>query len=203
MTDTIICVNRLRDILVSGVALVFLSPVLLVVSLIIRIKLGSPVLFSQVRPGLNARPFRMYKFRSMTDERDASGELLPDGARLTAFGRALRSTSLDEVPALYNVLKGDMSLVGPRPLLMRYLSLYNAHQARRMNVLPGVTGWAQVNGRNTISWEQKFEYDIWYVENKSFVLDLKILYLTFVKVMRRDDISEVGGDTMTEFRGTK
>jgi len=169
----------------------------------VRVKLGAPVLFKQVRPGLGGKPFTMMKFRSMTDERDEHGNLLPDGVRLTKFGRFLRSTSLDELPGLWCVLKGDMSLVGPRPLLMEYLPLYSAEQARRHEARPGITGWAQVNGRNAISWEQKFEYDVWYVDNQSLWLDIKIIFLTLKKVFVRDGISAQGEATMPAFRGTQ
>lgn len=170
--------KRIFDLLIALPALILLSPLLTVLALLVRVNLGAPVLFRQRRPGLHGKPFEMVKFRTMTDARDASGVLLPDAERLTAFGRFLRSTSLDELPELWNVVRGDMSLVGPRPLLMQYLPLYTPEQARRHDVRPGVTGWAQVNGRNAISWEQKFAYDVWYVDNLSFWLDLKILWLT-------------------------
>ena len=195
--------KRLLDILVSLLALVALAPVLFVLVIMIRVKLGAPVLFSQARPGLNGKMFTMVKFRTMTDERDENGELLPDEVRLTAFGKFLRSTSLDELPELWNVLKGDMSLVGPRPLLERYLPLYSERQARRHEVRPGVTGWAQINGRNAISWEQKFELDVWYVDNRSMALDIKILWLTVLKVVRRSDITDDSGVTMAPFTGDK
>ncbi|MEE2915487.1 MAG: sugar transferase [Pseudomonadota bacterium] len=178
-----------------------LSPVLLVVAVLIRRKLGSPVFFSQVRPGRGGRPFRMVKFRTMRDAIDRDGQPLPDAARLTAFGAKLRATSLDELPELWNVVRGDMSLVGPRPLLMQYLPLYSAEQARRHAVRPGVTGWAQVNGRNAISWSQKFALDVWYVDNRSFALDLRILWLTVRKVLVRDGISADGEATMPPFSG--
>ena len=165
--------------------------------------MGSPVLFKQVRPGLRGRPFMMYKFRTMTDERDIQGRLLPDEQRLTKLGRFLRSTSLDELPELFNVLKGDMSLVGPRPLLMEYLPLYTPEQARRHEVRPGITGWAQVNGRNAISWEEKFRYDVWYVDNWSFWLDIKILWMTIVSVLKREGISAQGHVTMPPFTGSR
>lgn len=193
---------RVRDIVVSSLVLLLLSPVLVGVALLVRFKLGAPILFHQDRPGLKGVSFRMYKFRTMTDACDAQGKLLTDAYRVTKFGKLLRATSLDEFPALYNVLKGDLSLVGPRPLLMKYLPLYNEHQARRHEVLPGITGWAQVNGRNAISWEQKFEYDVWYVENRSLFLDLKILYMTLIKVVLQDGISQEGETTMTEFTGS-
>jgi len=196
-------IKRIFDIAVSLVALILTCPVLLVLAVIIRTKLGRPVLFYQDRPGLNCEIFRMYKFRSMTDERDANNKLLSDDQRLTSFGRYLRTLSLDELPGLWSVLKGDMSLVGPRPLLVEYLPLYNHEQARRHNVRPGITGWAQVNGRNAISWEDKFKLDVWYVDNQSILLDLKILILTVWKVIVRSGISQEGRATMTKFRGSK
>lgn len=193
--------KRLFDLFVALSALVLLLPLLLIVALLVRLKLGSPILFKQARPGLNGRVFEMRKFRSMTDEKDDKGELLPDEVRLTSFGRFLRSTSLDELPGLLSVITGDMSLVGPRPLLVEYLPLYSSEQARRHNVRPGITGWAQVNGRNTISWQEKFELDIWYVDNQSFWLDIKILVLTVMKVLKRSDINAQGEATMTKFTG--
>lgn len=193
--------KRLFDLCVSTLALVLLSPVLLIVYLAVRIILGKPVIFSQVRPGLHGKPFRLYKFRSMTNARDAKGQLLPDAARLTRFGRFLRSSSLDEMPELINVIKGDMSLVGPRPLLMQYMERYTPAQMRRHNVRPGITGWAQVNGRNALSWDEKFALDVWYVEHQTFTLDLKILIKTFAIVMRREGISAFDHATMPEFRG--
>lgn len=183
--------------------LLLLAPVLAGLALAIRLSLGGPVLFTQVRPGLHGRPFTMYKFRTMSDARDSQGNLLPDGERLSKFGRFLRATSLDELPELVNVLKGDMSLVGPRPLLMEYLPLYSPEQARRHEVRPGITGWAQVNGRNTITWEEKFQYDVWYVDNWSLALDMKILWLTLAAVVRRDGISADGYATMPAFRGSE
>ena len=194
--------KRLFDIFVSAGALILLSPLMVCLALLIRVKLGAPVLFSQVRPGLNTGPFRMYKFRSMTNARDAHGSLLPDALRLKAFGKFLRASSLDELPELFNILRGDMSLVGPRPLLMGYLPLYSARQARRHEVRPGLTGWAQVNGRNALSWDEKFELDVWYVENRSFALDLKILWLTMLTVIRRKGISSDGHATMPPFTGS-
>lgn len=182
--------------------LIFALPLLLLVYLV-RSRLGSPVFFTQVRPGLNGKPFRMVKFRSMTDERSPDGELLPDADRLTRFGALLRSTSLDELPELWNVLKGEMSLVGPRPLLIEYLPLYTPEQARRHDVRPGITGWAQVNGRNAISWEEKFALDVWYVENQSLWLDIKILWLTVRKVLVRDGISASGEVTASKFTGAE
>ncbi len=187
------------------VVVVFLSPfwvpLIVVLALVVRIKMGAPVLFCQDRPGLKGRIFRMYKFRTMTNARDGEGRLSPDIERLTPFGRWLRQSSLDELPELVNVLRGEMSLVGPRPLLVRYLSLYSIEQARRHEVLPGISGWAQVNGRNTISWDDKFRLDIWYVDHVSLVLDLRILLLTVWKVVRRDGISAAGEATMPEFKG--
>ncbi len=194
--------KRALDVLGSGAGLVVLSPVLAGVALAVRLSLGTPVLFRQVRPGRGGRPFTMYKFRTMRDARDARGEPLPDAERLTAVGRFIRSTSLDELPELVNVLRGDMSLVGPRPLLLEYLPLYTAEQARRHEVRPGITGWAQVNGRNALSWEEKFELDVWYVEHRSFWLDLKILLLTVVKVFAREGVSQEGQATMEKFRGS-
>jgi sugar transferase EpsL len=194
--------KRLFDIVVSVIALVLLSPVLAVTAILVRLRLGTPVLFRQMRPGLAGAPFRLMKFRTMTDARSPDGALLPDAVRLTPFGRFLRSTSLDELPELLNVLKGEMSLVGPRPLLMEYLPLYSADQARRHEVRPGLTGWAQVNGRNALSWEEKFALDLWYVENRSLALDLRILWLTVVRVFGRSGISAEGEATMPRFTGS-
>lgn len=193
--------KRLFDVAAASIALVVLSPVILIVALLVRWKLGSPALFSQERPGLAGKPFRMVKFRTMRNAVDAGGNVLPDAARMTKLGTFLRSTSLDELPELANVLKGDMSLVGPRPLLMDYLPLYSPSQARRHEVRPGITGWAQVNGRNTLGWDEKFKLDIWYVDHQSFLLDLKILLLTVKKVVFRDGISAQGEATMTRFTG--
>ncbi len=193
--------KRPFDLVLALPALVLLSPVIAVLAVLVRVKLGAPVFFRQQRPGLHGQPFQMVKFRTMTDARDASGALLPDADRLTSFGRFLRSSSLDELPEHWNVVAGDMSLVGPRPLLMHYLDRYTPEQARRHEVRPGVTGWAQVNGRNAISWEQKFTYDVWYVDNLSFWLDLKILGLTVRKIIVREGISQAGQATMEEFRG--
>jgi lipopolysaccharide/colanic/teichoic acid biosynthesis glycosyltransferase len=193
--------KRLFDIFFSSLCLVLLSPIIAIVASRIRKKLGSPVLFRQSRPGLSGKPFSMVKFRTMKDAVDERGNLLPDSERMTSFGQFLRSTSLDELPELWNVLKGDMSLVGPRPLLMEYVSLYSEEQFRRHEVRPGVTGWAQVNGRNAISWEDKFKLDIWYVDNRSFWLDIKILFLTVKKVLVRDGISGEGEVTMSKFTG--
>jgi lipopolysaccharide/colanic/teichoic acid biosynthesis glycosyltransferase len=195
--------KRAFDISFSLGWLIFFSPLLLVVAILVRLKLGSPVLFIQERPGLRAKPFRMVKFRTMTDERGPDGELLPDAQRLTSFGKFLRSTTLDEFPEMWNVLIGDMSVVGPRPLLMRYVARYDAFQARRMEVRPGVTGWAQVNGRNSITWEEKFALDVWYVDHRTFWLDMKIVVMTFFKVFARTGINAGEGKTMEEFRGSK
>lgn len=193
--------KRIFDIVVSLMALILLSLVIAITAFLIRIKIGTPVIFTQVRPGLNGKPFKVYKFRSMTEEKDSNGELLPDDIRLTSFGKIIRKLSLDELPQLWNVLKGDMSFVGPRPLLMEYMSLYNQTQLKRHDVRPGITGWAQVNGRNTISWEKKFEFDVWYVENQTFWLDLKILVMTAMKVFKSEGISQDGQATMTKFQG--
>ena len=190
----------IRDRDVTGVQTCAL-PILLL-ALLVRIKLGSPVLFIQKRPGLHGEPFNIYKFRSMNDAKDENGNLLPDVDRLPAFGLLLRRLSLDELPQLFNVLKGDISLVGPRALLMEYLPLYSAEQAHRHDVKPGITGWAQVNGRNAISWEEKFSYDLWYVEHYSFLLDLKILWMTLLKVVRSEGVSQSGHVTMEKFRGS-
>jgi len=193
--------KRLLDICISGLALLLLSPVLVVLDILVRVKMGSPVLFRQTRPGLHGEPFEMMKFRTMTDDRDANGELLPDDQRLVPFGRFLRSSSLDELPELLNVLRGDMSLVGPRPLLMAYLPLYNAHQRRRHEVRPGITGWAQINGRNNVTWQEKFDLDVWYVDHAGLWLDLKILLLTAWTVLRRDGVSKDGHATTDYFKG--
>jgi len=194
--------NRLFGFSAALLTLLILSPILLALWSLVRIKLGSPVLFIQARPGRHGIPFRMYKFRTMTNARDDAGVLLPDEYRLTPLGAFLRSNSLDELPELFNVLKGDMSLVGPRPLLMEYLPLYSQEQARRHEVKPGITGWAQVKGRNAITWEEKFALDVWYVDNRSFWLDLKILAMTAWKVLRREGINAEGEATMPEFMGT-
>lgn len=195
-------IKRLIDITASSAALVALSPVLAMTAYRVKKNLGSPVLFKQTRPGLNGKPFEMIKFRTMKDATDKQGNLLPDSERLTPLGQKLRSTSLDELPELWNVLKGDMSLVGPRPLLMEYLPLYNSEQARRHNVRPGVTGYAQVNGRNAISWEEKFKLDTWYVDNQSLWLDIKILAKTVKQVLIKDGISAAGEVTMSKFTGS-
>ena len=195
--------KRLLDFIAALLGLIALALPLLLLMALIRRKLGSPVFFRQTRPGLHGQPFEMVKFRTMTDTRGPDGALLPDAERLTPFGRFLRSTSLDELPELWNVLKGDMSLVGPRPLLMEYLPLYSPEQARRHAVRPGVTGWAQVNGRNAISWEEKFALDTWYVDHQSLLLDMKILWLTVKKVLVREGISAAGEATMGKFTGSK
>lgn len=195
--------KRIFDIVASAMGLLLLSPVIALVAWQIRKKLGSPVLFRQIRPGLNGKPFEMVKFRTMRDAVDAQGQALPDAERMTPFGSFLRSSSLDELPELWNVLKGDMSLVGPRPLLMEYLPLYSVEQYRRHEVRPGVTGWAQINGRNALSWADKFKLDIWYVDNQSLRLDIKIIFMTIKKVLIRDGISAEGEATMSKFTGTK
>ena len=195
--------KRLLDIIIASIALILLSPLYFYVAHKVKKNLGSPVLFRQVRPGLHGKPFEMIKFRSMKDAVDAQGNLLPDSERLTPFGKMLRSSSLDEMPELWNVIKGDMSIVGPRPLLMEYLPLYNQEQAKRHLVRPGMTGHAQVNGRNAISWEEKFKLDTWYVENQSIWLDFKIMFKTVHKVLAKDDINAEGEATMTRFTGSQ
>ncbi|WP_276573962.1 sugar transferase [Comamonas thiooxydans] len=195
--------KRLFDFSFALLGIIILALPFFILVMVIRRKLGSPVFFRQLRPGLHGKPFEMVKLRTMTDERGPDGQLLPDAARLTSFGRFLRSTSLDELPELWNVLKGDMSLVGPRPLLMEYMPLYTSEQARRHEARPGVTGWAQVNGRNAISWEEKFELDVWYVDHQSLWLDIKILWLTVKRVLVRDGISAEGEATMRKFTGHK
>jgi lipopolysaccharide/colanic/teichoic acid biosynthesis glycosyltransferase len=195
--------KRLLDIIIASTALILLAPLYAFVAYKVKKNLGSPVLFRQVRPGLHGKPFEMIKFRTMKDAVDANGQPLPDSERLTAFGKMLRSTSLDEMPELWNVIKGDMSIVGPRPLLTEYLPLYNAEQAKRHNVRPGMTGHAQVNGRNAIGWEEKFKLDTWYVEHQSTLLDFKIMFKTVHKVLAKDDISAEGEATMTRFTGTE
>lgn len=194
--------KRPMDFILALIGLILMSPVLLVVAILVRINLGSPAIFKQERPGLKERIFTLYKFRTMTDERDENGELLPDEVRLTRFGKLLRSTSLDELPELFNILKGDMSIVGPRPLLVQYLPLYNEYQRRRHEVRPGLTGWAQVNGRNAISWEEKFDLDIEYIDNISFRLDSKIILLTLMKVINREGINQEGEATIEDFKGS-
>ncbi|MFU9813892.1 sugar transferase [Acinetobacter radioresistens] len=195
--------KRLLDIIIASIALILLSPLYFYMAHKVKKNLGSPVLFRQVRPGLHGKPFEMIKFRSMKDAVDAQGNLLPDSERLTPFGKMLRSSSLDEMPELWNVIKGDMSIVGPRPLLMEYLPLYNQEQAKRHLVRPGMTGHAQVNGRNAISWEEKFKLDTWYVENQSVWLDFKIMLKTVKKVLAKDDINEAGEATMSKFTGSE
>jgi len=194
--------KRLFDIISSAAGLVVISPLLAVLAILVRLILGSPILFRQQRPGLGDKAFVIYKFRTMTDQRDASGNLLPDEQRLPAFGRFLRSTSFDELPELLNVLKGDMSIVGPRPLMMKYLERYSPGQARRHEVKPGITGWAQINGRNAISWEDKFKLDVWYVDNRTFWLDMKIILRSIWMVIAREGITQQGRATMDEFMGT-
>ena len=196
-------IKRILDIVLSLAALLLFAPLMVIVGLIIAIKIGRPILFFQHRPGLNESPFVMVKFCTMKDIRDANGQPLPDGERITGFGKFLRSTSIDELPELWNVLKGDMSLVGPRPLLMEYIPLYSAEQRRRHEVRPGITGWAQVNGRNALNWEDKFALDVWYVDNRSIWLDMRILWLTVKKVLLRDGISAEGEATMKKFTGQK
>jgi len=194
--------KRLFDLCLTIPGVILISPLILVLAILVRVKLGSPILFRQVRPGYKGRLFTLNKFRTMTDQRDAEGNLLPDADRLTSFGRFLRSTSMDELPELLNVLRGEMSLVGPRPLLTVYLDRYTPEQARRHDVLPGMAGWAQINGRNALTWEEKFKLDVWYVDHWSLWLDVKILALTFVKVIRREGINQPGAATATEFKGT-
>lgn len=196
-------IKRLLDFVLSLLALIILSPVLLITALLVKIKLGSPIIFKQQRPGLNEKIFTLYKFRTMTDKKDEEGNLLPDSERLTKFGKLLRSTSIDELPELINILKGDMSIVGPRPLLVEYLELYNEKQKHRHDVRPGLTGLAQINGRNSISWEEKFKEDIQYVENISFIGDIKIVLKTVIKVFKREGISQQDNDTMEKFKGSE
>lgn len=194
--------KRKLDLTFSLFFLLCFSFIILIVAILVRLKLGSPILFKQERPGIHGKPFYLYKFRTMTNEENAEGDLLPDSSRLTSFGKFLRKYSLDELPQLINVVRGELSLVGPRPLLMEYLPLYSAEQAKRHDVKPGITGWAQVNGRNSISWDEKFDLDIWYVENWSFLLDLKILYMTFAKVIRSEGIQNGNHVTMPIFKGS-
>lgn len=196
-------IKRSIDFVLSLIAIIILSPVLAIVALLVRIKLGGPVLFKQKRPGLNEKVFTMYKFRTMTDERDSEGKLLPDEVRLTKFGKTLRSTSLDELPELFNILKGDMAIVGPRPLLVQYLPLYNDRQKKRHCVKPGITGYAQVNGRNSITWEEKFEYDVYYVYNITIALDINVFFKTIEIVLKRDGINSDSDATMEDFKGSK
>jgi len=194
--------KRLFDIILSLILIILLSPFLTITALLVFFKIGKAILFKQIRPGLNEQLFTIYKFRTMSNETDNRGELLPDNQRLANIGLFIRKVSLDELPQLFNVLKGEMSFIGPRPLLVEYLELYNNHQKRRHSIKPGISGWAQVNGRNAISWEQKFEYDVWYVDNQSFLLDMKILWMTFLKVVKRSGISSAGSVTMEKFKGS-
>ena len=194
-------VKRAFDIVISAAAMLLLSPLMLAVAILVRVKHGAPVIFKQERPGLNEKSFYMYKFRSMTNERDAEGKLLPDEKRLTEFGKFLRASSLDELPELWNILRGDLSLIGPRPLLVKYLPRYSERQHKRHLVRPGMTGWAQVHGRNLLSWHDKFEYDVWYAEHISFGLDVKIFFMTILKVLKREGINSESAATMEEFRG--
>ena len=196
-------VKRLFDLIIASLAALILSPIMLLVSVSVAVDLGFPILFRQKRPGYHGEIFTIYKFRTMKDNKDSQGNLLPDAKRLSKLGRFLRSTSLDELPELFNIIKGDMSLVGPRPLLIEYLPLYNQEQARRHDVIPGITGWAQVHGRNALNWEQKFELDVWYVDHWSFWLDIKILALTIVKVLKREGISQPGKATSEPFKGNQ
>ena len=196
-------IKPILDFILAFLLIIIFSPIILIVALLVKLKLGSPILFTQERPGLNGKIFRIYKFRTMSDERDSKGDLLSDELRLKGFGKLIRKSSLDELPQLFNVLKGEMSFVGPRPLLVEYLKLYNQEQAKRHNVKPGITGWAQVNGRNAISWEEKFKLDVYYVEHISFMLDCKILYMTFFKVLKRKDINSNTNITMEKFTGNK
>ena len=196
-------VKRLFDLIIASLAALILSPIMLLVSISVIVNLGFPILFRQKRPGYHGEIFTIYKFRTMKDNKDSQGNLLPDANRLSKLGRLLRSTSLDELPELFNIIKGDMSLVGPRPLLIEYLPLYNQEQARRHDVIPGITGWAQVHGRNALNWEQKFELDVWYVDHWSFWLDIKILALTVVKVLKREGISQPGKATSEPFKGNQ
>ncbi len=193
--------KRIFDFIAALLGLVILSPIIVLLAILIRIFLGTPVLFRQTRPGYKGKPFTLYKFRTMNDARDAAGNPLPDAARLTDFGKFLRSTSLDELPELFNILRGDMSLVGPRPLLMEYLPLYSAEQMRRHDTMPGLTGWAQINGRNAIDWPTRFALDVWYVDHWSFWLDIKILFLSLWKVITREDVNQAGQATVEYFKG--
>lgn len=195
-------IKRPQDLVLSLIAIIVLSPVLLVIALLVRIQLGSPILFKQQRPGLNGKIFNMYKFRTMTDKRDAKGNLLPDEERLTSFGKILRGTSLDELPELYCILKGDLGICGPRPLLVSYLNLYNEHQNRRHEVRPGLTGYAQVHGRNSVTWEEKFNLDVYYVDHVSFLMDWKIIFQTVITVLKREGINSENAATMERFQGT-
>ena len=195
--------KSLFDTILAIILIILFSPLYIISSILILLNMGSPILFKQQRPGLKNKIFAIYKFRTMTSDKDEHGDLLPDEKRLLGLGKTIRSLSLDELPQIFNVLKGEMSFVGPRPLLIEYLPLYNDRQSKRHDVKPGITGWAQVNGRNAISWEQKFEYDVWYVEHQSFLLDMKILWMTFLKVVKRSDISSDSSATMEKFMGNK
>ena len=195
--------KRILDFLLSLIALLVLSPILIIVAILVRVKLGSPVIFKQQRPGKDEKIFTLYKFRTMTNKKDENGNLLPDSERLTKFGKTLRSTSLDELPELFNILKGDMSIVGPRPLLVEYLKLYNEEQKHRHDVRPGLTGLAQISGRNSISWNKKFKEDIFYINNITFIMDIKIIFKTITKVFKREGISQINNDTMEKFKGNK
>lgn len=195
--------KRILDFLLSLIALIVLSPILIIVAILVRVKLGSPVIFKQQRPGKDEKIFTLYKFRTMTNKKDENGNLLPDSERLTKFGKTLRSTSLDELPELFNILKGDMSIVGPRPLLVEYLKLYNEEQKHRHDVRPGLTGLAQISGRNSISWNKKFKEDIFYINNITFIMDIKIIFKTITKVFKREGISQINNDTMEKFKGNK
>ena len=195
--------KRIFDLLVASLGLLILSPIILIISILVRILIGTPIIFRQLRPGYKGKPFFIYKFRSMTDERDAEGNLLPDAVRLTPFGRFLRSLSLDELPELYNILRGDMSVVGPRPLIMQYLPLYSPEQMRRHDCYPGLTGWAQINGRNAIDWPTRFSLDVWYVDHRSFWLDIKIILNTVWKVIKRENVNQPGQATIEFFTGNK
>ena len=194
--------KRIFDIVLSLILIGLFLPFIIITAIVVYLKIGRPIFFKQVRPGLKEKLFTIYKFRTMSDARDENGELLPDEQRLGSVGKFIRKTSLDELPQLWNVLKGEMSFIGPRPLLVEYLELYNEEQKKRHDVTPGISGWAQVNGRNAITWEQKFEYDVWYVENQSFLLDMKILWLTFLKVIKGSDTSSATSVTMEKFKGT-
>ena len=202
MSRSSLMIKRIMDVIGAGLLLVLLSPLIIATAILVAVRLGRPILFTQQRPGRHGLPFTIYKFRSLTDDCDAHGELLPDHLRLTPFGRWLRSTSLDELPELYNVVRGDMSLVGPRPLLMEYLPYYTSQEARRHEVRPGLTGWAQVNGRNAISWKERLELDVWYVDNRSLALDLKTLWLTARNVMTREGVTPAESEIMPRFRGS-
>jgi len=196
-------IKTLLDKLLAGILIILLSPFIVFSAMLVFFKIGRPILFKQIRPGKDEKLFTIYKFRTMSNEKDKNGNLLPDEVRLSRVGKFIRKTSLDELPQLFNVLKGEMSFVGPRPLLVEYLPLYNEEQKKRHNVIPGITGWAQVNGRNAISWEEKFAYDVWYVDHQSFLLDMKIMWMTFLKVIKRSDVSSVSSVTMEKFNGSR